>query len=100
MKKMFFMIAIMVMIGSGFFGRSLMEAMAEDDDFSNYQKYYTSIEIKEGDSLWTIAKKYSSNSGKTTEDYIKELKQMNQLGEDTIHTGSYLTVSYYSDESQ
>jgi hypothetical protein len=28
------------------------------------------------------------------EEYVKQLKQMNRMGEDTIHEGNYLTVMY------
>lgn len=95
MKKLFFLMAIMVMLGSSFFGRNLMNAMAEGPESLGNHKYYTSIEIQEGDSLWTIARQYSVKSGKATKDYVRELKKMNGLGEDTIHAGSFLTVFYY-----
>ena len=96
MKKLFFLIAVAVMLSSSFFGHNLMSAMAEEPEAANYYKYYTSIEIEEGDSLWTIAEQYREHSGKTTRDYVKELKSINGLGEDTIHAGNYLTVFYYA----
>ncbi|MEF9955453.1 MAG: LysM peptidoglycan-binding domain-containing protein [Clostridium sp.] len=95
MKKFFLILSIIVMVSSGFCGHNLMNAMAEEQESPNYNKYYTSIVIQEGDSLWTIADKYKSHSGKSTEAYIKELKSMNQLGEDLIHAGNHLTVAYY-----
>lgn len=98
MKKLFFLIAVMVMIGSSFFGHSLMNVMAEGPEQTALYKYYTSIEIQQGDSLWNIAEVYGKGSGRTTKDYVKELKRMNNLGEDTIHAGSYLTVFYYAGE--
>lgn len=61
-------------------------------------KYYTSIEIQQGDSLWSIAGKYSENSGMTVAQYVKELKNMNGLKEDIIHSGHYLTVMYCTSE--
>ena len=95
MKKFLFLLALTVMVGSNFFGRSLMNVMAEDQESPVYSKYYTSIEIEEGDSLWRIAERFGQHSGKTTEEYVKELKNINRLGEDIIHAGSYLTVFYY-----
>lgn len=97
MKKLFFLLVLTVMVGSSFFGHNLMSAMAEEQMSPDYHKYYTSIEIREGDSLWAIAERYGSHSGKTTDEYIKELKTINRLGEDVIHTGNYLTVAYYSE---
>jgi hypothetical protein len=67
-------------------GRALEEAAIE--------RYYTSIEIQQGDSLWSIADKYCNNSGMTVTEYVKELKNMNGLKEDIIHSGHYLTVMY------
>ena len=56
-----------------------------------------SIQIKSGDSLWSIADEYKENSTMTIEEYVKELRIMNQLKGDTIHTGQYLTVVYFED---
>lgn len=100
MKKLFFFIAIAVMLSSSFFGHNLMSAMAKEPATASYHKYYTSIEIQEGDSLWTIAEQYREHSGITTRDYVKELKCINRLGEDTIHAGNYLTVFYYSNSTE
>ena len=56
---------------------------------------YRSVEIKEGDSLWNIARQYKKGSHMSTEEYVKELKRMNSLRSDTIHKGQFLTVVYY-----
>ena len=62
---------------------------------SPYKKYYTSICLEEGDTLWSIAVRYNVHSNKSTEEYVRELRRMNGLSDDTIHAGHYLTVSYY-----
>lgn len=98
MKKFFFLLAIIAMVGSSFFGQHLLNAMAEEKGMRDYKKYYTSIRIEDGDTLWSIAKRYEKHSGKTTEDYIRELKTINLLGGDIIHAGGYLTISYYAEE--
>ncbi|MBR4580597.1 MAG: LysM peptidoglycan-binding domain-containing protein [Lachnospiraceae bacterium] len=61
-------------------------------------KYYTSIEVKQGETLTSIAKDhligYSSVS-----DYIDEVKFMNSLKDvDDIRTGQKLYIPYYSTE--
>lgn len=89
---------IFLLAVSGFFGADLISAKAGDRQHPGFHKYYTSIQIKEGDSLWSIAKQYKTNSGKTTGEFVDELKRMNRLNEDTIHAGNYLTVSYYQED--
>ena len=61
----------------------------------NRYKYYTSMEIQSGDTLWSIADEIASTYGLDTRKCVKELKFMNNLTGDTIHVGNYLTVFYY-----
>ena len=66
------------------------------NDFSNYKKQVLSIEVKEGDTLWNIAKEYMNEEYSDINDYIKEIKLSNGLASDTIHEGSYLIIPYYA----
>ncbi len=60
-------------------------------------KYYTSIRIEEGDTLWSIADTYYDPSYEEITSYIEEVRSMNHLlSEDDIHAGQYLTIPYYS----
>lgn len=61
-------------------------------------KYYTSIQIQSGDTLWELANDYISAEYTSVNDYIKEVKQLNSLKNDNIHEGQYLTVPYYSNK--
>ncbi len=62
-------------------------------------KYYTSIMIESGDTLWTLAAEYGDDIHyKSTADYIKEVMQINHLSDDRIKTGDFLIVPYYSNE--
>ncbi len=61
-------------------------------------KYYTSILIHEGDTLWSIARLYMDAHYDSEEAYIRELKQINALEDDHIRTGMYLVVPYYAVE--
>ncbi len=93
------LILFLVLVLSGFCGRRVMNALAKDSACVTVPapsgKYYTSVLINEGDSLWSLAKKYGAGSGRDTLDYIRELRQINRLAGDTIHAGHYLTVIYY-----
>lgn len=55
-----------------------------------------SIEIQDGDSLWSIAKQYYTDEYASLSDYIEEIKESNNMSEDTIHTGNYIIIPYYS----
>ena len=74
---------------------NLLSSQAEEQKSSPYHKYYTSIQIQDGDSLWSIAETYRTHSGKSAAEYVCDLKEMNSLSEDTIHAGHYLTIYYY-----
>lgn len=62
-------------------------------------KYYTSIQIEEDDTLWSIADCYADEAYQSKSAYIAEVKQLNQIDEDQIHSGQHLLVPYYSEES-
>ncbi len=74
----------------------LVRADTAKEEGSGY-KYYTSVLVRSGDTLWDIASRYCGDSGRIRE-YMKELKQINHLSGDAIHAGRYLTVVYYSEE--
>lgn len=60
-------------------------------------KYYTSIRIEKGDTLWGIADKYVTDDYKSIDTYLEEIRFINRILGDDIHTGQYLTIPYYSD---
>ncbi len=61
-------------------------------------KYYTSIQIDSGMSLWEIAEEYMTEEYDSQEEYIREVKNINHLKDDLLYAGSYLCVPYYSSE--
>lgn len=82
---------------SGFFGRTLLSAHAEEEFVKPVNRYYTSIQLKKGDSLWKIADRYLEGSGYSREEYVEELKRMNGLKSEEIHSGEFLTVVYFAE---
>ena len=58
-------------------------------------KYYQSIEIKAGDSLWSISERYASGYCSDIRDYVKEIKKINHLQSDRINEGMHLIVVTY-----
>lgn len=65
----------------------------------NRQKLITSVEVKQGDTLWSIASAYISEEYDSIHEYIKEIKASNGLASDEIHAGNYIIVPYYADAS-
>ena len=63
-------------------------------------KLVTSIEIKSGDSLWSIASEYLSEDYADINAFIKEIKATNRLSSDEIHAGNYIVVPYYEDQTR
>ena len=58
------------------------------------ERYYTSIQLKQGDTLWNIAAQYKWE-GQTAQAYIEEIMEMNHLSSDRITAGQYLMIYYY-----
>ena len=67
-----------------------------DGGAASKYKYFKSIEIQPGDTLWSIAEEYMSDDYESVADYIKEVKFMNNIEDSRITTGNYLVVPYYS----
>lgn len=61
-------------------------------------KYYKSVEVASGDTLWTIADKYMGEGSFDKRDYIEEVKELNHMYSDDISAGEYLVVPFYSAE--
>lgn len=59
-------------------------------------KYYTSIEITYGETLWSIAEKYADTGYDSLVQYVNEVKKINHLKDDTIIAGQFLIVPYYA----
>jgi cell division protein YceG involved in septum cleavage len=59
-------------------------------------KYYTSVMVENGDTLWSIADKYADGYSVDKADYIAEVRELNHLQDDVIHYGEYIVVAYYS----
>lgn len=61
-------------------------------------KYYKSIIIEAGDTLWDIAETYMPEDYNSTADYVCALKEMNNLASDEIHAGQHLMIAYNDTE--
>ncbi len=64
---------------------------------SNTQKRFECIEIEAEDTLWTIAEEYMTSEYDSIEDYINEVKNINNLTGDKIIDGGSLIIPYYAE---
>ena len=82
-----------ILLGTG------MNALASSDkDIASYNKYYVSIRVESGDTLWTIADEYIDGFNIDKDDYIKEICKINEISKNDIHAGDYIVVPYYSQD--
>lgn len=74
------------------------KVQAESMEHSVSYKYYTSIQVKRGDTLWDIAEKYRTSEYHDIGSYIDEVKKINHLSGSKITDGMYLCIPYYTTE--
>lgn len=75
-------------------GSLLISAHGSRTDEPVNFKYFKSIEIQQGDTLWDIAEKYITEDYKSVSDYVIVLKEMNSLSSDDIQAGQNLMIAY------
>lgn len=63
-------------------------------------KYYTSIQVQRGDTLWDIAERYIADGNMGRKEFIDEVTQLNGLTDGQIRSGEYIVVSYYAQKGQ
>lgn len=88
---------LFITVGSIVCGSIFSSAKNPATDIKQY-KYYKSITITQGDSLWSIAEEHCTDVYDDIHEYINELKELNGLTSETIHEGQHLIVAYYDTE--
>ena len=56
--------------------------------------YVDSRVVKQGESLWSIAKSYNSVYYRNTKEYVEAIKECNNLYSDEIYAGTNLIIPY------
>lgn len=95
MQKLCIGIAVILILALGILFGSCIHVFAGDGGAPKVQKYYTSIRIDAGDTLWDIAGEYVKNTDVSRQEYMEEVCQLNGICEDEIYAGEYLVVVYY-----
>ena len=89
---------LLITVGTVVFGSSFTFAKDNESAANQQFKYYKSVMIEAGDSLWSIAEEYKTEHYANTQEYIDELVDLNNLSSETIHAGQYLMIIYYDSE--
>lgn len=63
-------------------------------DSGKIEVYIDSRVVKEGETLWSIAKSYNSVYYRNTREYVEAIKECNNLYSDDIYAGTNLIVPY------
>ena len=78
-----------------YFGDRVVKAQESANDIQ-----YKVVEIKDGDSLWSIAKDNMDNTNDSgfinIYQYIHEIKRCNNMKSNQVNAGCYLMVPYYN----
>lgn len=62
-------------------------------------KYYKSVVVEYGDTIWDYAKEYAvPEQYHSKQSYIDEVCRMNALADEQITSGQHLLLPYYSSE--
>ena len=92
-------LVVLLVVALGILLGTSMNALASSEkDIASYNKYYASIRIESGDTLWNIADEYVEGFNISKADYIAEICEINGISENNIHAGDYIVVPYYSQE--
>lgn len=87
-----------LIVTAAFSMNSFLSNAKEESSPASY-KYFKSITIENGDTLWSIAQEYMDvDHYDTVHDYINEVKKMNSLSNDDITYGQHLIIPYYGTE--
>ena len=78
-----------------YFGDRVVKAQESANDIQ-----YKVVEIKDGDSMWSIAKENMDNTNDSgfinIYQYIHEIKRCNNMKSNQVNAGCYLMVPYYN----
>jgi hypothetical protein len=75
---------------------SVMTEAGENADGKAVVSMYTGVKLREGDTLESLAAKYNSGCFESNDEYIRDIRRINNMTTEKLHPGCYLTVKYYA----
>ena len=90
--------SIILMLAVTFISAKALTVKAEQCSDKTYQKMYTSVVVKSGDSVWNIAEENMTLGYDNITDLVEEIRFINGLDEDcSIRYGSVIIIPYYGE---
>ncbi len=69
---------------------------ASDGSEAVLYKYYRSVQVNSGDTLWSISMDYEENGYLSSKEFLSELKFINNCDENSsLKSGNFIIVPYY-----
>lgn len=97
MEKRLIVVISIIVVSLGILLGSSISAFASAREKAQLHKYYTSVQLRQGDSLWKLAREYAATD-QSEQEFIDEVCEVNGISEsNTLHSGQYLVVPYYSE---
>ena len=97
---LFVLSVLFIGVGGILIGNNFSSSQVNAENTSVEKRYYKSITIDAGVSLWSIANEYCSDYSMKTDEYISEIKRLNNLTSDEIHQGQKLMIIYFENETR
>lgn len=76
-------------------GMKIVDVNANKTTSTSMKREYISIEVEAGDSLYNIAERYIGVGYSNLDDYIDDIKAVNDIKEDTVYVGKNIIVPRY-----
>ena len=99
-KKYTTLLLLLLVLGVPCAALLTTQVQAENRPKAPTYKYYTSIQVESGDTLWEIAEEYRTEEYEDINSYIEEVKEINHLTSSQITDGMYLCIPYYTTEDK
>lgn len=98
LSSVYHCLILVLFIAAALPGFSFLSSAKEKTGPVSY-KYFSSVMVRSGDTLTSIALRYADDHYESLDAYIEEVRATNNLTDiDDIRSGDYLIVPYYSEQ--
>lgn len=67
----------------------------QQDSIAQQTEYFTSVQVRPGESLWEISLRYYSSEYSSMRSYMKRIMQLNHMIDKNLQAGACLVIPYY-----